>query len=54
MHNNVTSLDEAAHHKAPECTEKRQRDRNTLSDLYKTKYHLCITVSLIFTFQKTK
>lgn len=29
-HNDVTSLDEAAHHKAPECTEKSQRDRNTL------------------------
>lgn len=27
MHKHVTSLDEAAHHKAPECTEKSQRDR---------------------------
>lgn len=41
-HNNVTSLDKAAHHKAPECTENTQRDRDTLSDLYKTKY-LCIS-----------
>ena len=27
MHKHVTSLDEEAHHKAPECTEKSQRDR---------------------------
>lgn len=51
IHNNVTSLDKAAHHKAPECTEKRQ---NTLSDLYKTKYHLCIRVSLIYFPKRTK
>lgn len=53
-YNNVTSRDEAAHHKAPECTEKTRRDRRTLSGLYKIKYHLCIRVSLIYAFQKNK
>lgn len=48
MHKHVTSLDEAAqHHKAPECTEKSQRDRfvqnkvtfmhNSFLDLLKKK-----------------